>query len=111
MSWLSMEQLTASPAGLGDLREDGTRCLPCHFKEEEQHMHRFPPALRRRLLAEHVAIERSFRSGRVPHALLEAHADLEDQAFPRYLPPALVASFLADHASYRRKTPHWGCEQ
>ena len=97
-------------AGMGDLREDGTRCLPCHFEAEERYaIHLLPPGVRRRLLLEHKVIERTFRAGRVPHALLTAHADYEDEAFPLFLPEPLARSLMKDHASYRKKTPHWGC--
>lgn len=107
MGLLTMSELS----GLGDLREDGSRCLPCHFEEEECHAIRLlPPRIQRRLLLEHAAIERSFKAGRVPHALLEAHADLEDKIFPLFLPGPLAQSLMNDHASYRKKTPHWGCE-
>lgn len=86
------------------------RCLPCHFRDEERYAMRYLPApIRRRLMQEHVLIERSFKSGVVPHGLLASHADLEDRVFPSYLPPQLAASFLRDHDSYRATTPEWGC--
>lgn len=107
MGLLSMNEL----GGLGHDEGPGeTRCLPCHFRDEEKFAMSFLPAqIREHLLREHQEIERSFKSGAVPHKLLEEHAALEDGIFPQFLPPSLARSFARDHAAYKACTPSWTC--
>ena len=106
MGVLSMTEL-----GLAGAEQPGRpRCLPCHFRHEERFAFTFLPGFaRRRISTEHGQIRAAFLAGRVPHALLESHADYEDRIFPAYLPPGLAASLRADHDSYRITTPVWDC--
>lgn len=109
MSFLSLNQRTTQSGHTPPEIEDKARCLPCHFRDEERVLYFFPQGIRRRILLEHQAIEQAFKSGRTPRALLESHAEFEDEVFPRFLPPALSQSFLNDHASYRANLPGWAC--
>lgn len=93
-----MSYLSAAPQEGVDVR-----CLKCHFEFEEEHaMHLLPPQLRERLLAEHRVILSAMKAGSLPLPLLKRHAELEEKAFPRFLPAPMVASLRADHEEYER---------